>query len=67
MSFINQILLETKWNAYVIHKMGTNQQLSTSKILMQKCADDQRLTTLHLEYVNCPIFLTTYMQRIPKI
>ena len=34
-------------------------------ILMPKCANNNRLTTLHLEYVNCSIFLKIYMQRMP--
>ena len=37
------------------------------QILMPKCANHNRLATLHFEYVNCPIFLTTNIQRILKI
>ena len=34
------------------------------QILMSKCANHNQLATLHLEYANCPIFLTTHTQGI---
>ena len=37
------------------------------QILMSKCANHNRLATLHLEHVDCLIFLTTKMQNNNKI
>ena len=34
------------------------------QILMLECANHNKLATLHLEFVNNSLFLTTYMQRI---
>ena len=31
---------------------------------LPKCANHNRLATLHLEYIECRIYLITYMQRI---
>ena len=49
--------------ACVIHWMGQFDSWASPQIIMPKCANHNKLATLHLEYVNCPIFLTTYMQR----
>lgn len=46
------------------------EQLSSwapSQLLKPKCASHNMLVILHLEYVNYPIFLITYIQRIPWI
>jgi hypothetical protein len=38
---------------------------ASSQILVPRCANHNGLATMHLQYVNCPLFLTTYIQRNP--
>jgi hypothetical protein len=45
---------------------GNNSIVGNFHKLSCQCANHNSLATLHLEYVKCPIFLTMYMQRIPK-
>ena len=62
-----QIKFTWKWVESLCDPPGREQLSSwaSPQILMPKCAIQNRLATLHLEYLNNPVFLTTYMQRIP--
>ena len=57
-----------KWAECLCDPLNGNKSIieHLHQSLMSKCANQNRLVTLHLEYVNCSIFLTTYMQRISK-
>ena len=39
---------------------------ASPSVLVPKCANHNRLATLHLKYVNCLVFLTTYMRIVPS-
>ena len=45
---------------------GNNSIVGNFHKLSCQCTNHDNLATLHLEYVKCPIFLTTYVQRILK-
>ena len=58
-----------KWVRGMIEWSTRWEQLNSwalPQILMPKYAIHYRLATLCLEYANCPIFLTTFVQRIPS-
>jgi hypothetical protein len=62
-------IIKSTWNTSEMLVWPTRwEQLNNwepPQILMPKCVKYNRLATIHLEYVNRPIFLTTYMQRDP--
>ena len=63
-SLTNQIHMKNEQNPLWSTKQEQLNIWAPPHNLMPKYANHIRLVTLHLEYWNCPMFLSKYMQRI---
>jgi len=63
----DQMYSPTNWAECLCGSLNEEQLNSWAppQIFMLNCVNHDKLLTLHLKHVKRPIFLTTYMQKIP--